>query len=220
MANYAESKPYVWYASYGSNLLRERFLCYILGGTPEGATRNHTGSTDKTLPRDDQPIEIPYPLYFAEMSASWQNAGVAFIGDEKVSEEPALGRMYRITAEQFVHVVRQENGLEPEDDSLKVDLDAVEKQGQMNVGAGWYGKIIYLGRQGGYPIYTFTSPKEYTQIAVTRPGENYLKTIARGIHQTYGYKAEKIADYFLSKPGVAGKWTREELLEQIGKNHQ
>jgi len=23
---------YVWYVGYGSNLLRERFLCYILGG--------------------------------------------------------------------------------------------------------------------------------------------------------------------------------------------
>jgi hypothetical protein len=26
------SKQYVWYASYGSNLLQERFMCYVQGG--------------------------------------------------------------------------------------------------------------------------------------------------------------------------------------------
>jgi hypothetical protein len=27
----------VWYAGYGSNLLRRRFDCYIKGGKPEGS---------------------------------------------------------------------------------------------------------------------------------------------------------------------------------------
>ena len=31
----------VWYASYGSNLARDRFLCYLEGGRPKGATRTY-----------------------------------------------------------------------------------------------------------------------------------------------------------------------------------
>jgi len=27
-------KTYVWYAGYGSNLNKQRFMCYIKGGTP------------------------------------------------------------------------------------------------------------------------------------------------------------------------------------------
>ena len=34
----------VWYLSYGSNLLEERFLCYIEGGTPPGSKSFHSGS--------------------------------------------------------------------------------------------------------------------------------------------------------------------------------
>ncbi len=45
-------KDYVWYACYGSNLLYERFKCYILGGTFNGNGRYHDGCQDKTLPKD------------------------------------------------------------------------------------------------------------------------------------------------------------------------
>ena len=34
----------VWYLSYGSNLLEERFLCYIEEGTPPGSKSFHSGS--------------------------------------------------------------------------------------------------------------------------------------------------------------------------------
>lgn len=206
---------HVWYASYGSNLLRERFLCYILGGTPQGAKRHNTGTTDKTLPLMDEPIKMKYPLYFAERSESWQGAGVAFISNEKKKDASTLGRMYQITAEQFIQVVRQENGLEPEDESLQLDLEQVKKEGQVVLGAGWYGRIIYLGTKKKCPIFTFTSPKLLNEILPTTPGEIYLRTIGRGIKQTYGLKEEEIADYFLTKPGVNGFWSRESLLERL-----
>jgi hypothetical protein len=214
-----QNKPtHVWYASYGSNLLRERFLCYIVGGTPEGARRNHTGSTDTTLPLQDRSIAIPYPLYFAEMSESWQDAGVAFITEQRTVKDATLGRMYLITAEQFAHVVRQENGLEPDDESLNLDLIETEKQGNHIIGTGWYGRVMYLGREKGYPIFTFTSPKSVYDILPTSPSENYLRTIGRGIQQTYGLGRQQVAEYFINKPGVNGFWTKEQLLQQLMLN--
>jgi hypothetical protein len=217
LSNYIQ---HVWYASYGSNLLRERFLCYIIGGTPEGAKRNNTGSTDKTLPLEDRPISIQHPLYFAERSESWQDAGVAFISEERTDQAATLGRMYLITAEQFIQVVRQENGLEPDDDSLNFDIlpyteGEEETQEEFIIGTGWYGKVMILGRQDGYPIYTFTSPTSIHDRVPISPGENYLRTIGRGIHETYGFDQEQIADYFLEKPGVKGFWTKDQLLEQL-----
>lgn len=38
----------VWYACYGSNLLEEHFLCYILGGQPAGVKTVYGGCNDKT----------------------------------------------------------------------------------------------------------------------------------------------------------------------------
>ena len=41
----------VWYACYGSNLLKERFLCYIRGGRPIGAQRTFYGCKNKKEPK-------------------------------------------------------------------------------------------------------------------------------------------------------------------------
>lgn len=212
MSDINASTNYVWYASYGSNLLRDRFLCYILGGTPEGAKRQNTGTPDKSLPLEDQPVRMNHSLYFAERSESWQGGGVAFISPERSPSDVTLGRMYLITAEQFVGVVRQENGLEPEDASLEVPLDTIVEQGEVEIGDSWYGKVLCLGQEKGYPILTFTSPKSIHEVLPTTPGENYLRTIGRGLIEAYGLTPEEVAEYFLSKPGVQGIWTKERLL--------
>lgn len=49
----------VWYACYGSNMLQERFLCYIKGGQPAGANTSYNGCNDKTLPIDSEQMYIP-----------------------------------------------------------------------------------------------------------------------------------------------------------------
>jgi hypothetical protein len=215
MANRTDTNR-VWYVSYGSNLLKERFLCYITGGTPEGATRYNIGCTDKSMPLKDQSVSIPYPLYFAETSESWQCAGVAFISATKDAKRPTWGRMYLITGKQFIQVVRQENGLHPEDDSLDLDLAQVRTQKELDVRpSSWYGKVMHLGDKKGHPMFTFTSPQNGEDHPFTSPRENYLTTIGRGIQQTYGYNRNQVVDYFLNKPGVAGNWTKEKLTEQL-----
>ena len=40
----------VWYVGYGSNLLRERFICYITGGQFRLGGSHTNGCKDKTLP--------------------------------------------------------------------------------------------------------------------------------------------------------------------------
>ncbi|MGX1752144.1 hypothetical protein [Sphingobacterium sp. NPDC055346] len=56
----------VWYACYGSNLLKDRFYCYIQGGQPAGANTIYEGCTDKSLPIDEENIIINAELYFAK----------------------------------------------------------------------------------------------------------------------------------------------------------
>ncbi len=57
---------YVWYVGYGSNLSQQRFLCYITGRIPcFGKKKNDGCKKNQTLPADNKPIIIHYPLYFA-----------------------------------------------------------------------------------------------------------------------------------------------------------
>ncbi|WP_232824218.1 MULTISPECIES: hypothetical protein [Paraliobacillus] len=71
---------YVWYASYGSNLNRDKFLCYIKGGKAEGSSKVEVGCKDKSLPIKEVTYKMNLPLYFAKNSVRWQKQGVAFIG--------------------------------------------------------------------------------------------------------------------------------------------
>src|SRR3954449_2685541 len=71
---------YVWYASYGSNINTDRFLCYIKGGKPEGSSKVETGCKDPSLPIASSTFTMNFPLYFAKEAAKWESKGVAFIG--------------------------------------------------------------------------------------------------------------------------------------------
>lgn len=42
------SQPMVWYASYGSNMWRDRFLCYIQGGKVMPETASHNPNSNHT----------------------------------------------------------------------------------------------------------------------------------------------------------------------------
>ena len=48
------NKKYVWYACYGSNLLRERFMLYIQGGFCRFNNREYTPCNDKSAPLERQ----------------------------------------------------------------------------------------------------------------------------------------------------------------------
>lgn len=203
-----QENKYIWYASYGSNLLEERFLCYIRGGKPEGAAKSYPGCTDKTLPTDNEEIYICSELYFAKRSRNWEDGGVAFIKTNFDEQQETLGRMYLITKEQFIDVVKQETDFNGE---LMIDFDRALSEGSLVFREGsWYGNIIFLGYQQDKPIFTFTNQDNI--LPTTKPSNKYLRTIVKGIHETYDYlNTLEIVDYLISKQGVFENYSREDL---------
>lgn len=158
----------VWYASYGSNLHRDRFLTYIKGGKPEGSTRTYDGCTDKSEPAGDIPIRFAGARpHFALTSRVW-HGGIAFLDNPKGETSHGLGRAYDISIDQFDEVVAQENGLSTKWAS-EVPLKEVLTTGRSVVGEGTYETILHIGDYDGAPVLTFTAPFS-TREAVTRTG--------------------------------------------------
>lgn len=161
---------YIWYACYGSNLLRERFMLYITGGKCRFNGKRYDGCTDKSEPLEEKAISISYTLYFAKHSPSWSNCGVAFLMPEKDLEAATLGKAYKITEEQFDDVHRQE-------------------------GKGWYDKILDLGMVDGTLVKTFT----HSVICPSnKPSQEYFEVVSLGLKETYPQITdEQIKTYLL-----------------------
>ena len=166
-------KEYIWYVSYGSNMLEERFLCYIEGGCFEGSDSYRNACEDPTKPLLKRAIDIPYDMYFGNYSGSWEGCGVSFLDTTK--EGHALGIAYLITREQFEHVAAEENG------------------GRSPGYGNWYEDIISLGEMDGFEMLTITNEelRPYNE-----PCEEYLNTLKRGIRENWSEMSEEdINDY-------------------------
>ena len=164
---------YVWYVSYGSNMLRERFMHYIEGGSFEGS-RYHHPCEDTTPPVAVKAVDIPFGMYFANTSGSWRGSGVSFL--DVTQRGKALGVAYLITEKQFEHVCRRENnGREPDP------------------ACGWYEDIISLGEMDGFEVKTITNKdlRPYNG-----PYPDYLETLKRGIRENWPEMSDgEIEDY-------------------------
>ena len=99
---------YVWYACYGSNINRERFMRYI------------NNCTDRTEPAEDRPYEFAHPVFFAGTSSIWEGKGKAFLDD--TADGHAFGRIFKITDEQY----REVKVYEGRDYTKKVELGMLE----------------------------------------------------------------------------------------------
>ena len=148
---------YVWYASYGSNLLYERFITYIQGGKCKFNDTDYSGCRDKSLPKDSKRVTIPYKMYYGNKSTAWENGGVSFLDIESTGQ--TLGRMYLVTREQFQDISRQEGR-----------------------GKNWYNNSIRLGENEGREIITFTNK---IKRLYEKPSAKYIDVIRRGINETY-----------------------------------
>ena len=104
----AAVQSYVWYACYGSNLCKERFMRYI------------NNCSDRTPPVEDRPFLFDHNIYFAKTAHNWQNGGKAFLDDS--SDGLAYGRIYKITKVQFEELKRQEGA----DYTKKLDLGSID----------------------------------------------------------------------------------------------
>lgn len=194
----SNSNQRVWYASYGSNMLKERFLCYISGGRPEGSRRTYKGCKNTAHPERSKPIEIKAELYFARNSKTWHGGGICFLNTDEDSDATTLGRMYLITPDQFEELVKQESRYEGE---LRIDFEKAIAQGSLIIEIkSWYGKLVFLGYDEGHPVFTFTN-ENYLEKEFNPPHESYLNIVRRGLQETYGLSSDEISEYLQTKKG-------------------
>lgn len=227
----SDGRPtHVWYASYGSNMNRARFLTYLQGGTPPGSTRPHIGSRDRTPPQGDIPIRFDGRMHFAYRSSRWQGGGVGFI--DLASPGHSLGRAYLITSEQFDDIVAQENGLPPTKGSAVDIQKTLEKGVSVHSPLSVYGTLAHVGDYDNAPVLTFTGNFSEvdslyeaalaadgdltadTFIARNEPHGNYLRMVAAGLSEAFGMTRHQQVDY-LRGCGGAERWPRRGLLNVL-----
>jgi hypothetical protein len=199
---------HVWYASYGSNLCRDRFLCYVQGGRPEGASRGYRGARDSTPPTDDRPITLPGEVFFAWTSRTW-GGGIAFYDAD--APRGALARAYRVTSQQFADVAAQEMRREPGED---LDLTHVMENARHDLGAGRYDALHLVGELEGEPVLTFTAP-DPAALEYHPPTPAYLALLARGLGESHGLSEPEVVSYLRTRPGLGSDWDRERLAELV-----
>ncbi len=187
----------VWYAAYGSNLCRERFLRYLQGGTvPNSVGTMQHGARDPAPPLSDRPYAIPRALYFAGTSTTWGDGGVAYLDADRRADDPTLGRLWLITTGQFEDVYRQENrlpvgwsedvGLRRHWSELSIDRSAVPADGN-------YCRLLLLDHLDDTPVVTFTSA--HRRADVNPPHETYRAVITRGLEETWDLDTDETRRY-------------------------
>ena len=191
------NKDLVWYVAYGSNILRSRFLCYIKGGRAKGCKKEDSGCRNKAEPIKDKPIIIPYELYFAKEGTIWGEGAASFIKPKKSKTESTYARQYLITLEQFKDIVKQENNVIIE--NIEINVMDLLKEGELSLGAPnemeWYGRIVHLGEDEGFPMLTFTA--KWSEVdEYGKPSTNYLNTIKKGLKESHKLSEKEINDYF------------------------
>lgn len=187
----------VWYAAYGSNLCRERFLRYLQGGTvPNSGDTVQHGARDPAPPLSDRPYAIDRDLYFAGTSKTWGDGGVAYLDADRRSDDPTLGRLWLITTGQFEDVYRQENRLRvgwSEDVGLHRHWSELSVDGSSVPAAGNYCRLILLDHIDDTPVVTFTGA--HRRADVNRPHETYRAVITRGLEETWDLDIDEARRY-------------------------
>jgi hypothetical protein len=215
-----------WYVGYGSNLDTARFNCYIAGGVPRWSTRDgNPGCRDKTSPREEHRFVIPHRMYFSGKSPNWSHMAVAFI-DSAPGGAVTFARGFLVTLEQFADIAMQENNKSPgrsftpeEKARLLSQRETVlmEEGSETEPIGRWYGRVINLGTWNGLPAFTLTATWDDGSRPASPPGGGYLKTVARGLHETYQFTAGQVCDYLGARDGIAGTATKEAMPRLVSE---
>lgn len=220
---------HVMYASYGSNLHRDRFMTYIEGGSPEGSRRVYPGCTDPSEPEVDIPIRYHggYRAHFALTSSVW-HGGIAFMDRTEDDEDAtALGRAYKLPIGTFDEVVHFENGGFSTSSARPVPLDGVLAKGRHETGPGAYETMMHIGDYDGMPVLTFTAPftahealtakgrinrnKVSLPVRTNKPSAAYCRMIGNGLQETFGMTEVQAADYLRGMPG-GDRYSRRDMV--------
>lgn len=154
-------EEYVWYASYGSNLLEERLGYYIQGGLCKENGKTYYPCFDTSMPEDSRPITIPYDMYYSNYAeGSWKRSAVSFLDLSKPGF--SYGRAYKIKRSQFKEIH--------------------DKEGR---GSKWYPECIFLGYIDGIPVYTYAGHQNKPRESFDRVSSEYGIVLYRGMKETY-----------------------------------
>ena len=198
----------VWYASYGSNLSRDRFLHYLDGGRPHGASRTYPGARDSSQPEDDRALTLPGEMFFAWTSPTWGGA-IAFYDADHPG--PTLARAYLVSEQQFADVAAQERRELPGED---LDLTHVLTHSRHHLGPGHYQALHLVSELDGLPVLTFTTP-DPSVLQRNSPTPAYLATLVTGLRDAHHLPDDEIADYLLGRPGIGPEWDRASIVDLV-----
>jgi len=173
----------VWYAAYGSNLERSRFLRYLQGDD------THVGARDRTPPRHSGCDRVDHALGFGHLSRRW-GGGVAYLDADPGSGQ-TLVRLWLVTVDQFADVWAQENRSTPGEVVVELDQTGISSGGA-DLSAAPYGRLLRWADRGGVPVVGFTST---VPPGPNRPSAAYLAAMARGLADGHGLAPEGIAAY-------------------------
>lgn len=206
----------VWYAAFGSNLLRARFNAYLTGGPvphrPDGGHQD--GGRDPAPPRADCRFALPHRLRFAGSSRSWGGGGVAFIDPEPGPGASCLGRLWLITAGQLADVARQENGLAA---PPPIDLDEVVTAGHVDLEGGWYRRLLHLGPgPEDRPVLTVTCDRS-DRHALRPAHRSYLRVVGLGLMETWDLDPPTAAAYLAGSAGNAASVDTAALAADLAR---
>ncbi|MCZ4520901.1 hypothetical protein O4220_20515 [Rhodococcus ruber] len=172
----------LWYVSYGSNLLRERFHTYLTGSDESSEFGAHPPAPTASLPAEQRWLWIDHALYFAGISRRWTGAS-AFVSTAVDGPNRSVAHGYLIERAQFAHLAAVENVVASIDVGQTETLAigqwsqlAVDRKGESF--RGKYDALLRLPDIDGIPAFTLTSS------IVREPGEpssRYLSTIRRGL---------------------------------------
>jgi len=197
----AAAPPEVWYAAYGSNLAKDRFLCYVEGGRPTGGTRKLPGCRDPTPPADSRGAWVPLRLFIAGKSKTWDGHGVAFVGTKRRHDESTYVRIWLVGKDQLEDIIAQENGLPS--GAISVDSTELSRDQYWDLGiSGKYPRIIRIGIIDNRPVVTCTTADSSLQSKAKPPAPAYLGWMAKGLHEL-SWTDEQIEDYLFSIRGVS-----------------
>lgn len=170
-------EEYVWYVSYGSNMLEERLGCYIKGGYCSQNGREYSPCTDTSMPEENRSITLPYDMYYSNYDrGAWPNSAVCFLDLSKPGM--SYGRAYKIKKTQLREIHRKEGK-----------------------GRNWYPECISLGYMDGLPVYTFAGYQVKNKEKFHMVSSEYALVLFQGMKETYPEMSDTDIIAYLRKCG-------------------
>ena len=196
------------------------------------------GSIDKTPFAGTAIFRSDWQLYFAKEFHGWGGKGVAFLrpsvaandlpASQHANQFGALCRTYKISFEQFVDVVLQENGGRSNQTQRRQTLKSEVVNALQSIGTqgtavlregvlaeGWYRRLVNLGTHEDLPVLTFTTAEQPTFVP---PAKSYLQTIAAGLMESWHGELSK--DDLTNYLAACARWPADEVAALIDKASQ